>query len=154
LLLLFLHPVIYSQQDTTQEPPVIVEESEFIMQKSPWGAVLRSAVVPGWGQLYNESYIKAPVIWGIGAALAAGWIFYNDLYWDYSRQYSASNFSFAQAKSSRDIYRDNRDLMTIYMVLGYFLNLVDAYVDAHLFDFTVEEDSYINHTRLGFKLNF
>ena len=27
--------------------------------KSPWGAALRSGVLPGWGQLYNDSYLKA-----------------------------------------------------------------------------------------------
>ncbi|MBI5727814.1 MAG: hypothetical protein HY965_08175, partial [Ignavibacteriales bacterium] len=36
-------------------------------------------------------------------------------------------------------YHDQRDQFGTYIVLTYFLTLVDAYVDAHLFDFTVEE---------------
>ena len=47
-------------------------DSVFIMTKSPWGAVLRSALIPGFGQIYNESYWKAPIIWGL-----AGWFIYN-----------------------------------------------------------------------------
>ena len=52
------------------------------MQKSPWGAVLRSAVLPGFGQFYNESYWKIPVIWGVGALLISGWVYNNNLYND------------------------------------------------------------------------
>ena len=40
----------------------------------------------------------------------------------------------------RNFYRDQRDLFTIYMGITYLLQLVDAYVDAHLFDFTVQEN--------------
>jgi hypothetical protein len=38
--------------------------------------------------------------------------------------------------------------------LLYLLNLVDAYVDAHLFDFNVDEDFLTGSTRLNLRLNF
>ncbi len=50
----------------------IKNDSVYIPSKSSWTAVLMSAVVPGAGQIYNESYWKAPLIWGI-----AGWLVYN-----------------------------------------------------------------------------
>lgn len=35
---------------------------------SPKGALLRAAVLPGWGQFYNRQYVKIPVVWaGLGA---------------------------------------------------------------------------------------
>ena len=39
-------------------------DTSFVMEKSPWGAVLRSAILPGLGQIYNQSYWKAPIVWG------------------------------------------------------------------------------------------
>ena len=110
------------------------------MQKSPWGAVLRSAIIPGFGQFYNESYWKIPVIWGIGA-----WFVYGDLYRQTENQFYRQN---------RNFYRDQRDNFAIYIGLLYLLNLVDAYVDAHLFDFTVDENLIGGGTRLNVRINF
>jgi hypothetical protein len=123
------------------------------MQKSPWGAVLRSAVIPGWGQIYNESYIKAPVIWGAAAWFIYAWHFYNDDYQRYRDLYR-QNPGAAVYRDNRELFRDERDMFAIYLGLLYLMNLVDAYVDAHLFDFTVEENIRDNGYRVGFKVNF
>jgi hypothetical protein len=42
-------------------------------------------------------------------------------------------------KSLRDFYRDQRDQFYLYAGLVYLINVVDAYVDAHLFDFDVSD---------------
>jgi hypothetical protein len=122
------------------------------MKKSPWGAVGRSAILPGWGQFYNESYWKIPVIWGLGAWFVSGWVQNND-------EYKTNRDLFIETETDlyrqrRDFYRDQRDNFTIYLVLLYLLNLVDAYVDAHLFDFNVDEDFLTGSTRLNLRLNF
>ncbi|MEO8398762.1 MAG: DUF5683 domain-containing protein [Ignavibacteriaceae bacterium] len=130
------------------------KDSAFAATKSPWGAVLRSAILPGLGQIYNESYIKAPIIWGIGGGLVAGWIWNNNRYWKYANLYATSGYSIDLYKRNRDFFRDQRDLFTIYMGLAYLLNLVDAYVDAQLFDFNVSEDFYIHQPMIGVKLKF
>lgn len=119
------------------------------MHKSPWGAVVRSAIIPGWGQIYNESYLKAPVIWGISSWLVFNWFQSNNQYNNY-KKISLNNPLYIP---QRDIFRDQRDLFVIYMGITYLLNLVDAYVDAHLFDFTVDEDSRIGAKMVGFKVN-
>ncbi|MCK7523067.1 MAG: DUF5683 domain-containing protein [Ignavibacteriales bacterium] len=49
------------------EDESIKSDSVFISTKSPWTAVLMSAVIPGAGQIYNESYWKAPLIWALSA---------------------------------------------------------------------------------------
>ena len=137
------------QKQTEENSP---SDTVFVMHKSPWGAVLRSAVLPGFGQFYNESYWKIPVIWGIGAWFVYGWIQNND-------EYVTNKNLFIETgqetyKSQRDFYRDQRDNFTIYLVLLYLLNLVDAYVDAHLFDFNVDEDFLTGSTRLKIRVNF
>jgi len=149
VLLVFISTVISAQDISNQDAP---EDTIFVMEKSPWGAVGRSAILPGWGQFYNESYWKIPVIWGFGAWFVYGWIQNND-------EYVTNKNLFIETgqetyKSKRDFYRDQRDNFTIYLVLLYLLNLVDAYVDAHLFDFSVDEDFFRRSTRLNVRLNF
>jgi len=138
-------------QDQTEEsnPP---SDTVFVMQKSPWGAVLRSAVLPGFGQFYNESYWKIPVIWGAGALLISGWVYNNNLYTDNKDLYSNTGQIIYQYR--RDFYRNQRDNFTIYLVVLYILNLVDAYVDAHLYDFTVQEDFITGSSRFNFRFYF
>ena len=116
------------------------------MAKSPWGAVARSAIIPGWGQFYNEDYLHIPVIWGLLGWFGYQWVVNNNDYKDNSDLYKTTGISIYKLK--RDFYRDQRDEFTIYMVLTYLMNLVDAFVGAHLFDFSVEEDYFIHTTRL------
>jgi len=122
------------------------------MQKSAWGAVIRSAIFPGWGQVYNESYWKVPIVWGIG-----GWFIYN--YIKNNKDYKNSQNLYlktidSQYLSDREFYRDQRDLFAMYLVFTYLANLVDAYVDAHLFDFSVTEDFYRQQPMFNFKIVF
>jgi hypothetical protein len=148
-VLLVASTLTSGQEVTEQSPP---PDTGFVMQKSPWGAVLRSAVIPGLGQFYNESYWKIPVIWGVGALFISGWVYNNNLYKDYKDLFiETGNTTYLDY---RDFYRDQRDNFTIYLVLLYVLNLVDAYVDAHLYDFTVEEDFITGSTRANFRFYF
>lgn len=112
-------------------------DSVFVMSKSPWVAVGLSAIAPGAGQIYNASYWKAPVVWGI-----QGWLVYNFIINDRDYRNNADLYSDTKDyryKKIRDFYHDQRDQFGTYILLTYMLTLVDAYVDAHLFDFTVEE---------------
>lgn len=87
--------------------------------KSPWGAVARSAMLPGWGQCYNESYAKSVIAFG------AFFYFANRIY-SYEKQY----------RETDDIsYRDKRVTNTWYLGFTYFLILVDAYIDTYLYKF-------------------
>ncbi|QQS37936.1 MAG: hypothetical protein IPM56_08360 [Ignavibacteriales bacterium] len=127
-------------------------DSVFEMTKSPWGAVLRSAIIPGLGQIYNESYWKVPVILGVTGWFVYLWLEYDKDYRYYRNLYIIS--SNERHKELRTGYRDLRDEVTIYMGLVYLLNLVDAYVDAHLFDFTVEENFHTRSPMLNIRIGF
>lgn len=87
--------------------------------KSPMGAVYRSALLPGWGQVYTEHYLKAAVAFSVNSFLL-----YNAL--NYHRRWRDTGNRDFQAK---------RNLFTWYFGLSYFLTMVDAYVDAYLYKF-------------------
>ncbi len=134
--------------DTVNSPDV------YVPTKDPMTAVWKSAVLPGWGQYYNESYWKMPVIWGV-----LGWCIYNYVvndnnYTDYRALYIQSSFSIESYRRLRDFYRDQRDLFVIYMGITYLANLLDAYVDASLFDFDVSEDFNTGSKMLNLKIKF
>ncbi|MCX6150186.1 MAG: DUF5683 domain-containing protein [Ignavibacteriales bacterium] len=141
---------VQASADTTQQ--------KFVMQKSPLGAVLRSAIIPGWGQLYNRSYWKAPIVWGFVGYYLYYWIKNNNKYIDWGDLYTKSLRETKDGNSnyitSRDIYHDQRDLFAIYIAITYFLNLMDAYVDAHLFDFDIKDEPFGQTARMNLKIRF
>lgn len=42
---------------------------------SPRGALVRSLAVPGWGQIYNGQYLKAPIVVGVLATLVGASVY-------------------------------------------------------------------------------
>ncbi|MGE5314604.1 MAG: DUF5683 domain-containing protein [Acidobacteriota bacterium] len=114
-------------------------------KKSTTVALLASMVLPGAGQIYNESYWKAPVIWGFGAYFVWAYKTQNDKYKMYRSQYAASIDTASpdgnlQLRSNRQFYYDERNKFGWYLAITYLINLVDAYVDASLFNFEVSPD--------------
>ena len=131
---------------------------KFRMKKSPTTAVLLSAVLPSAGQFYNESYWKIPIIAGLVGYFGYEYFRQNNFYKDYRDQYSASQTpqnpeGNSSLKALREFYRDQRDDFIWYFTIIYVINLVDAYIDAHLFDFDVKDDNSGNNSKI-YKLNF
>ena len=113
-------------------------------KKSPGTAMLLSAVLPGAGQFYNESYWKVPVVFGFGIYFVSSWLDNNRRYIDYRDKYSASLQQFPNGDprllAVREFYKEQRDSFTWYFLIMYLLNIADAYVDASLYDFNVGGD--------------
>jgi hypothetical protein len=120
-------------------------DKPFRMKKSPTLAVLMSAVLPGSGQIYNQDYWKAPVIWGLVGYFGYEYFRLNNSYKDYRDLYEQSQTpedpnGDPNLKTLREFYRDQRNDFVWYFAIVYTLNLLDAYIGAHLFDFDVRED--------------
>jgi hypothetical protein len=136
---------------------------KFEMNKSPWKAVILSAVLPGLGQFYNESYWKLPIIAAIGGSLGYYFFYNNSKYLDYRDLYANSQtpenpYGDDRFKRLRESYRDARDQNLLYFAMFYLVNLADAYVDAHLYDFNVSSKIkfglFQKEKLASFKINF
>ncbi|MBI9065814.1 MAG: hypothetical protein JEZ09_00900 [Salinivirgaceae bacterium] len=129
-------------------------DSTFLLSHSPHKATFLSACVPGLGQIYNEKYWKVPIIY----AGFTGLIYYanytNFTYNKYKDAYDirlkidAGNTELvdeydlpaANLKRLKDNWRRYRDLNLISIGLLYVMQMLDANVDAHLFDYDISED--------------
>jgi len=118
-------------------------------EKIPKKAGLYSAILPGAGQVYTKKYWKVPVIYG-GLITSAYYINEsNDLYQLYKSTYlnrldgdftDNLNYSDSDLRTLTEHYRRNREVSALLFTLTYILNIVDASVNAHLFDYDVSED--------------
>ena len=171
VLLILISGNLFAQElnvDSTKitEVPVNAEKIH-----SPKRATIYSAILPGLGQAYNKKYWKIPIIYaGFGTiGYFIGWnngyyktykMAYSDLtdddpatdsymdlevtqYYDLENPTDYNNFKSGLSKQ-QDYYRRNRDLLIISIVGFYGLNLIDASVDAHLFEFDISEDLSMN----------
>lgn len=123
---------------------------------SPKRATIYSAVLPGLGQAYNKKYWKIPIVYaGIGTiGYIAIWNGNN--YSDYRSAFDyktgtiteaddeiisiANRYSSDNLITIRDYYRRNMELSWIIMALWYGLNVIDACVDAHFFEYDISDD--------------
>ncbi len=120
---------------------------------SPQRAALYSTLLPGWGQIYNKKYWKAPLAWAI-IGTPIGFAIYNQQqYREFSDAYLAAVdsdpntqnpyeglYSPEQLITLQTTYRRWRDLSVILAATAYALNIVDAYVDGHLYYFDISDD--------------
>ena len=140
---------------------------------SPHTATMYAAILPGLGQIYNRKYWKLPLLYGGAAALVYAIHFHNKYYKKYSSAYQdfllgdPNNKSYmyfverahlteelvqgtykqwfqTSLKNKKDYYRRYRDLSIFGMVGLYALQIVDACVDAHFFNFDVSDDLSLN----------
>ncbi|MCC6395436.1 MAG: hypothetical protein IT282_00340 [Bacteroidetes bacterium] len=115
-------------------------DTVLVRGKSTGLAMLFSAVLPGAGQAYNESYWKVPIVLGLGIYFASEWLDNNRRTEDFREKYLASMNSGMPNPvflRNREFYKDQRDSFAWYFLILYVLNIVDAYVDASLYGFDV-----------------
>ncbi len=138
---------------------------------SPKKAAIYSAVLPGLGQAYNRKYWKIPLVYGGFAAFGYFIDWNNDNYrisknayldltdkdentnsfmnLKYIEYYDLNNPTMVERLKDglikrQDYYRRNRDLLVILTVAFYGLNIIDASVDAHFFDWDISDDLTMN----------
>ena len=137
--------------------------------KSPKKASIYSAVIPGAGQIYTKKYWKVPIIYG---GLVASAYFINDNNNQYKEYREAAllsyetgedqlGYTYSELITLKDHYKRNREISYFSFVGVYILNIIDASVNAHLFNFDVSDDISLNirpystfsNTGVSFSLN-
>lgn len=129
---------------------------------NPKKAAMLSAAIPGAGQIYNKDWWKVPFIYA-GLGTIGYFIYWNN---DYYTRYNNAYIDFVDddpntnrhldlldgveitneewfettVENGREAYRRDRDLLIISMVGFYVLNILEANVAAHLYDFDVSDD--------------
>ncbi|MCG2615666.1 DUF5683 domain-containing protein [Terrimonas sp. NA20] len=153
----------------TTNPLILIQDSAKLAQAAkpakkirfydPGKAALRSAILPGLGQIYNRKYWKVPIVYGALGTTAGIFIF--NLQW-YRRtryafnavsdtngqypnvhpdlQYFVDNKDGQTLSYLRDQYRRDIDYSAVFFLIFWGLNVVDAAVDAHLKGFDVSPD--------------
>ena len=64
----------------------------------------------------------------------------SDLRFGSTPSYISPNASESSLKNNRDFFRNRRDFIYVTIGLAYILNMVDAYVYAHMRSFDVSDD--------------
>ncbi len=167
IILLLFFGLFFSQEikpfDTIKTEKKVVEEIEkanvsTIQKYNPTKAGLYSAVFPGLGQYYNKKYWKIPIVWG-AVGTGVGIIVYNDKqYRRYRTAFLAElngqphefdDLPYVDATvlgNTQDRAKRQRDYAIAITGVLYILNIVDAVVDAHLYDQKKDPDLAIKPT--------
>lgn len=119
-------PVLDTQQVEVREP------------KSPTRALMYALVLPGLGQAYNEKYWKMPIVWA-----ALGGVGYTIVYNTGKYEEATINYILDESSDNKRIldgWKRNMELSYIVAVLIYGLQVLDAYVDANLYSWDVNEN--------------
>ena len=180
LIFLFFTSTVYTQEPTVEKAVVAKTDSltkpqpdtsKKVRVFNPKVAAKRSALIPGWGQIYNKKYWKLPIVYG--ALGATGYVFFDNIktYKEYKFAYAArikaqsglpaDSVDYNQLKdiykvlspgsirTARDDFRRYVDYSALIFVLLWGLNVVDATVDAHLKGFDVSPDLSL-HLKAGY----
>lgn len=148
---------------------VVVLANDSIWKPNPRKATMLSAAFPGAGQIYNRQWWKAPVIYAglgvLGYFVHVNHGYYTDYrnaYIDFvdgdpttnrymdldalKKGYEITNDDYFESllENQKDYYRRNRDLLVFSMIGVYVLNILEANVAAHLYDFDVSDDLSLN----------
>lgn len=118
---------------------------------------VKSAIVPGWGQVVNKQAWKVPIVYGVLGGITWFAVEQHQSYLDYRAAFYNSvpgrtdmiygptrpdleGLPPEQLRFSRNSYRNRRDLSIIVFVAAWGLNAIDAYVFAHMRDFDTGPD--------------
>ncbi len=175
-LALFISLIGTAQRITSVSPekdstPVVVKKATVnkydsaMKAHSPKKAAIRSAILPGLGQIYNKKYWKLPIVYG-GMGTCAGIFFYNLSNYKATRfayrvkynmrvngtdtalfasiRPNLKNISEESLRFYRNQFRRDIDYSVLVFAILWGLNVVDAAVDAHLKPFDVSPDLSFN----------
>jgi len=182
---------VYTAEIGSEDSIVAISAGDTILPQpanewkpDPLRAVWMGAIIPGYGQIYNRSYWKLPIVYGVfmGCAYAITWT--NGIYTDDKTAYRdivtdpyydpvdptksyvailPKGYSIdpgtgkagsmggkakytTHLQNNMNSYRRYRDISIVATVVAYALSLIDAYVDAQLYDFDISPNLSMNVT--------
>lgn len=112
------------------------------------------AILPGAGQAYNHKYWKMPIVYAGFGTITYLIIRYTNQFQDWNNAYLyvatkgergkynhyADVYNETQLQSMKEFYQSNREWCYFASAVFYVLQIIDANVDAHLYDFNVSEN--------------
>jgi hypothetical protein len=139
-------------------------DTVFKPKHSPRKATIRSAILPGWGQVYNKKYWKVPIVY-TAIGIPVGTFLYNKKWYNRTRDAAkmlsadppdTNNYkqrvneklwiffdnpnALPSLLNYRNEFRRNMDYSLLFVLLMWGLNVVDATVDGHLKEFDVSDN--------------
>ena len=155
VILLTGSAVNLTAQDTIPEIRIPAADTALPALHSAHKATIYSLVLPGLGQAYNKKYWKIPVIYAGFGVLAYNIKINNDEMRKFTAayRYIVNQDSFPTDNeyvlrypdkndllTGRDYYRRRLELSVIFTSVWYLLNVIDAAVDAHFFDYDISDN--------------
>ena len=143
LLIIISNSLIFSQDTNKTNEIDILRPSK---------AAFYSAVLPGLGQIYNKKAWKVPIVYAAIGISAYSYDFNKKKFWSYRDAYKKRKAGFNDDEyqgiiinddrllDGQDFHKKYKDLSMVFIVGFYFLNILDANIDAHLLDFNVNEN--------------
>lgn len=114
---------------------------------SPVKATILSTIVPGMGQVYNKKYWKVPIVYGglttfyfMASWNNRGYVRYRNELQTLIDVGSKDEQKKEMYRLYKDSYRRNRDVCILCFSAMYILNILDANVDANLYDWNVDDN--------------
>ncbi len=149
MILLYAIPFL-STVSVCQENPA-PDDSTMARKHSPTKAIIMSAIMPGLGQVYNQKIWKVPILYA-GEITALYYFQWNQVRYqeilqilkdgageEYYYVYGRKVYEY-QLERARDHYRRQRDYSALFFIGIYALNIIDALVDAHFYEYDISDD--------------
>lgn len=141
-------------QTVNQEKDKLKPNHKYFSDHNTTKAMWMSAALPGLGQYYNQKYWKIPIVYSGFATLAYFSILNKQEYVKYRDAYAIKKgpdgatsedpivklYTDTQLLGLREYYQKNLELNYILFGAFYILQIVDATVDAHFFDYDIDDN--------------
>lgn len=163
LLLLSLHTGFAEETAVAEQTEETQEVPEEVRLVSPIGAMVRSAVLPGWGQFHSRGYFRGSLtVLGISGSIVGALLAqssFQNRYNDYAIHASLYPNDDAGVFEKYEYANQSYKLRTFFMYAGigvWVYSLIDSYVGANFYNATtliqsIEQDTQ-NMEKIGIEV--